>query len=67
MRLKNAAFLALIGSVLLTALLVWNLMFTALSVLRGLLPPVTLFSSLIYAFTGLSVAVFFYVFHKTQV
>jgi hypothetical protein len=67
MSLKNAALLALVGSVLLTVLALWNLVFTTLSVVRGLAAPITLFSSLIYAFTGLSVAVFFYIFHKTQV
>lgn len=65
MRLKNAAFLALIGSILLTALLLWNLLFATLSVVRGLAPPVTLFSDLIYAFAAFTVAVFFFVFNRT--
>jgi hypothetical protein len=66
MTLKSAAFLALIGSVLLTALLLWNLLFTVLAVARGVTAPVTLFSSLIYAFAGLTVTIFFFVFNKTQ-
>ena len=66
MTLKNAALLALIGTVLLTVLLVWNLIMNVLNVGRGLLPAVVLFSSLIYAFAALSVAVFFFVFHKAQ-
>jgi len=45
MTLKNAALLALIGTVLMTALLVWNFVFNLLNLLRGLVPAVTLFSS----------------------
>jgi hypothetical protein len=66
MTLKNAALLALIGMVLMTALLVRNFVLTLLNVLRDLVPAVTLFSSLIYAFGAFSVMVFFFVFHKTQ-
>jgi hypothetical protein len=36
------------------------------NILRGLVPALTLFWSFIYAFACLSVAVFFYVFHRTQ-
>ena len=66
MTLKNAALLALIGTVLMTALLVWNFVFNLLNLLRGLVPAVTLFSSFIYAFGCFSVMVFFFVFHRTQ-
>jgi hypothetical protein len=66
MTLKNAALLALIGTVLMTALLVWNFVFNLLNLLRGLVPAVTLFSSFIYAFGCFSVMVFFYVFHRAQ-
>ncbi len=66
MTLKKAAFLALIGTVLAAALLVWDLIFTVLNVVRGLAPAVHLISSLIFAFAAFSVAVFFYVFHRTQ-
>jgi len=66
MTLKNAALLALIGTILMTALLVWTFVFTFLNVLRVLVPPVMLFSSFIYAFGCFSVAVFFYVFHRAQ-
>jgi hypothetical protein len=66
MTLKNAALLALIGTVLMTALLVWNFVLTFLNVLRDLVPAVTLFSTFIYAFGCFSVMVFFYVFHRTQ-
>ena len=66
MTLKNAALLALVGTVLITAFLVLTFVFTFLNVLRGVVPPVALFSSFIYAFACLTVAVFFFVFHKAQ-
>jgi hypothetical protein len=66
MTLKNAALLALVGTILMTALLVWNFVFTFLNVLRDLVPAVTLFQSLIFALGSFSVMVFFYVFHRAQ-
>ena len=66
MTLKNAALLALIGTVLMTALLVWTFVFNVLNLLRGLVPAVMLFSSFIYAFGCFSVMVFFFVFHRAQ-
>jgi hypothetical protein len=66
MSLKNAALLALIGTVLMTALLLWSFVFTFLNVLRGVVPAVMLFQSFIYAFGSFSVMVFFYVFHRAQ-
>ena len=66
MTLKNASLLALVGTILVTALLVWTFVFNILNAVRGLVPAVTLFSSLIYAFGCFSVAVFFYVFHRAH-
>ena len=66
MTLKNAALLALIGTILMTALLVWQFVFNFLNLLRGLVPAVSLFSSFIYAFGCFSVMVFFFVFHRAQ-
>src|SRR6202030_3113865 len=66
MTLKNAALLALIGAILMTALLAWTFVLTFLNVLRDLVPAVTLFSSFIYAFGCFSVMVFFFVFHRAQ-
>jgi hypothetical protein len=66
MTLKNAALLALIGTILMTVLLVWNFVFNFLNLLRDLVPAVMLFSSFIYAFGCFSVMVFFFVFHRTQ-
>jgi len=66
MTLKNAALLALIGTILMTALLVWTFVLTLFNVLRDLVPAVTLFQSFIYAFGCFTVMVFFYVFHRGQ-
>ena len=66
MTLKSAALLALIGSILVTALLIWDLIFNVLNVLQGVVAAVVLFRSLIYTFGAFSVAVFFFVFHKKQ-
>ena len=64
MTLKAAALLAFVGTVLVTALLIWNLVFSVVNVLRGLLPAVVLFPALIYAFAALSIAVFFACFGR---
>jgi len=66
MTLRNAALLALLGTILMTALLVWNFVFTFLKLVRDLVPAVSLFSSLIYAFGSFSVVLFFFVFHRAQ-
>ena len=66
MTLKNAALLALIGTLFVTALLLFNLIFDILNVAQGLIPAVKLFSSLIYTFGAFTVTVFFFVFHKVQ-
>ena len=66
MTLKNAALLALIGTILMTALLVWSFVLTLLNVVRDLIPAVSLFSSVIYAFGAFSVMAFFFVFHRAQ-
>jgi len=64
--LKNAALLALVGTILMTVLLVWNFVSNVLNVLRGVEVPIVLFASFIYAFGCFSVMVFFYVFHRAQ-
>jgi len=47
MTLKNAGLLAFVGTMVMTILLVWNLVFNLLNLLRGLVPAVTAFSSFI--------------------
>jgi hypothetical protein len=66
MTLKNAALLALVGTILITAFLVWTFVFDVINVLRGVLAADVLFSSFIYAFGCFCVALFFYVFHRVQ-
>jgi len=66
MTLKNAALLALVETILMTVLLVWNFVSNVLNVLRGVEAPIVLFASFIYAFGCLTVMVFFFVFHGAQ-
>jgi len=66
MSLKTAAFLALVGMILLTLLLAADFINTFLGVMRDLIPAMALFRSLVYVLASLSLAVFLYVFHKTQ-
>jgi hypothetical protein len=66
MSLKNAAFLALVGTSLVTILLIAILIGDALAAVRGLIPVMRLLTSLIYAFASLSVVLFLYAFHKAQ-
>ena len=66
MTLKNAAFLALIGTLLLTILLSADFINAVLAVVRGLIPGMALLRSLIYLFASLAVTVFFYVFNRAQ-
>lgn len=66
MTLKGAALLALIGTALITALLTWIFISNVVNVFRGVVAPVVLCASLIYAFGCFCVTVFFFVFHKAQ-
>jgi hypothetical protein len=66
MTLKSAALLAFVGTLLVAALLVWDLIFDVLGVLRGILPAVGLFPAFVYAFGAVMVALFFYLFQKRQ-
>lgn len=66
MTLKNAAFLALVGTLLLTILLTADFVNTVLGVLRDIIPVMALLRALVYWFASLSVTVFFFVFHKAQ-
>ena len=64
MSLKSAAFLALIGTILVTILRLYDLISTITNVIGGLVPAIALLTSLVYAFASLSLAAFFFVFHK---
>ncbi len=66
MTLKNAVFLALVGAILLTILLLFGFVNDTLGVVRGLIPPMRLPVSLIEAFAGVASAIFLYVFYRDQ-
>jgi hypothetical protein len=66
MTLKNVAFLAFFGTLLLTIVVAFDFVNTASGVLRDIVPPVAVLRSLIYLFASVSVTVFFYVFYKHQ-
>jgi hypothetical protein len=66
MRLKNAAFLALIGMTLLTVLLAVGFIRDVSSLLAGAIAALAVLISLIHLLASLSVAVFLYVFYKAQ-
>ena len=66
MTLNKAAFLALVGMILTTILLVGGFIGDVVNVVRGLIPAMRLLRSFIYAFAGLSMVVFLYAFHKAQ-
>jgi hypothetical protein len=66
MTLKQVSLLAFIGTLVLAIQLVFDLVLDVLSLARGLIAAVTLLTSLIHAFAAVSVAVFFYVFHRGQ-
>ena len=66
MTLKNAALLALVGTIVMTALLVWDFVSSVVNVLRGVDAPAVLFSSFIYAFGCFTLMAFFFVFHRAQ-
>ena len=66
MTLKSAALLAFFGTALTAALLIWDFVFSLLNVMRGLIAATTVVSSFVYALGALTVAVFFFVFYKSQ-
>jgi hypothetical protein len=66
MNLKSAAFLALVGMILLTVLLIADFINLLLGVMRDIVPVVMLLRSLIYTLASLAVTVFLWVFHRGQ-
>jgi hypothetical protein len=61
---KSAAFLALIGMILVAVLTIADLFQTTTGVLRGIAPAVAVFRSLIYAFASITLSVFLFVMYK---
>jgi hypothetical protein len=66
MGLKNAALFALIGTILLAVLLLAGFIRDLVSFVHGVVAAITLLTSGIHLLASLSVAVFFYVFHRSQ-
>jgi len=66
MTLKNAAFLALVGLILLTVLLLAGFIRDVASAVNGLIPTINVLRSLVYLVASLTLTMFLYVFHKTQ-
>ena len=66
MNLKSAAFLAVVGMIILTALALFDLVQIVAAVLRGLTPAVAFFRAAIYAFASITLTIFFFAFYKRQ-
>jgi hypothetical protein len=66
MSLKNATFLAVIGTLLLTIVLAVDFVNTLVGTMRNLIPAVALFRALIYLFVAVTVTLFFFVFGRRQ-
>jgi hypothetical protein len=66
MTLKNGALVALVGTILLTILVSISCIVTVVGFLHGVVSAAAMLAALIRVFATLSLAVFFYVFHKAQ-
>ena len=66
MTLKSAALLALVGMILLTILLAAGWIVSLTAFLRGVVSAAAMVSALIRLFAAVTLALFFYVFHKAQ-
>lgn len=66
MSLRNAAFFAIVGMALWTVLTAVGLVRTISGVADGILPAITLVTSLIQFVAALSLLVFFVVFQRSQ-
>jgi hypothetical protein len=66
MTLRSAAFFAFIGMTLLTVVCAMGFIGDISALLSGAIAPMMVLKSLIHLLASLSVAVFLYVFQKTQ-
>jgi len=66
MTLKSAAFFAFIGMALLSVVCATGFIGDVTALLAGAIAPMMVLTSLIHLLASLSVAVFFYLFHKAQ-
>jgi hypothetical protein len=66
MNLKSAAFLALVGMLLLTLLVIADFINVVQGVLRDLIPAMMLLRSIIYLLASVGLTVFLWAFHRAQ-
>ena len=66
MNLKAASFLAFVGMLVLTVLVIVDLFRDVSGFLRDILPLVRLVRELVYTFASVTVTVFLFVFYKRQ-
>ena len=66
MTLRTAAFLALVGMLLLTAVATADFITTVGGVLHDVIPMAQLLRALVYLFASVAVTVFFYVYSRSQ-
>jgi len=64
MNVKSAAFLALVGMILLSILVIADFINTVQGVLRDLIPAMMLFRSIIYVVASIGLTVFLWAFHR---
>ena len=66
MSLKSAAFLALVGMILLTLLVIADFINVVQGVLRDLIPAMMFLRSIIYLLASVGLTVFLWAFHRAQ-
>lgn len=66
MSFKTFAFLAFLGMLVLTVLVIADLVRDIYGVLRDVVPTVRLVRSLVYAFASVTAAAFLFVFYRRQ-
>ena len=66
MSLRSAAFLALVGMILLTLLVIADFVNVVQGVLRDLIPALMLFRSIIYLLATVGLTAFLWAFHRAQ-
>lgn len=66
MNLRSAAFLALVGMLLLTLLVIADFINVVQGVLRDLIPAMMLLRSIIYLLASVGLTVFLWAFHRAQ-
>jgi hypothetical protein len=66
MTLKNASFLAFVGTLLVTILVGVHFFNTLVGVLHDVVPTMALVPCLVYFLASIAVTAFFWIFHRSQ-